>query len=112
VSRRALAGTARPGVVLVSDQLYQGIIRHGYGDVAPDSYYQVPISEKETSTTAWLRIPGDDQTAERVALQARQPSRPGQSGGVTLRAGGDQVIAGSTIVGRDMVARRGRRWFG
>ncbi|WP_132118350.1 adenylate/guanylate cyclase [Actinocrispum wychmicini] len=105
VSRRALAATTGSCVVLVSDQLYQGIVQHGYRDIRPTDYRQVSISEKETNTSAWLRTPGDPHTAERIARQSHQPRRPG---GVTMHVGGDQTITGSTIIGGDMVPRRRR----
>lgn len=99
--REALERTTAPCALLVSEELYHGIVRHGYGEIQPRSYFPVPLSEKETTTTAWLRIPGDDRTAEAISRSAARPRRS-RPGGIVLRAGRDQTITGSIIAAGDI----------
>jgi PAS domain S-box-containing protein len=44
-------------VLVVSDAMYQGIIKHGYGRIDPAVFQAVWVTAKETSTRAWLYIP-------------------------------------------------------
>jgi PAS domain S-box-containing protein len=48
-------------VLVVSDAMYQGIIKHGYGRIDPATFQSVWVTAKETSTRAWLHIPGAGQ---------------------------------------------------
>ncbi|MCG8916274.1 hypothetical protein L6E12_10780 [Actinokineospora sp. PR83] len=106
--REAARATRRRCVILVSDVLYQGIIRHGYGAISPDSHQRTVVRAKETTATAWLSIPGDDATARTVAsrepavVQRRDPHPVGS--GVNVAGsfvGGDQVVHGDNA-GRDL----------
>jgi tetratricopeptide (TPR) repeat protein len=45
-------------VLLVSEQLYDGVVRHAYEGIDPAAYQPVWVSEKETSTRAWVHLPG------------------------------------------------------
>jgi PAS domain S-box-containing protein len=45
-------------VLVVSDSMYQGIVKHGYGRIDPAVFQSVWVTAKETSTRAWLHIPG------------------------------------------------------
>ena len=47
-------------VVIASELLYQGVIRHD-PEAAPGEYRQVGFTTKETQSVAWLRIPGDGE---------------------------------------------------
>jgi class 3 adenylate cyclase len=42
------------GVLVVSDLIYQGVVRHGYRRVDPDSFTPVEVDEKEVRTRAWV----------------------------------------------------------
>jgi hypothetical protein len=44
-------------VLLVSDLIYQGVVRHGYRGIDPADYTQVNVVAKEVRTLAWLRTP-------------------------------------------------------
>jgi signal transduction histidine kinase len=48
-------------VLVVSDVIYQGIVKHGYGGIEPARFQPAWVSAKETSSRAWLHIPGTDQ---------------------------------------------------
>jgi class 3 adenylate cyclase len=45
-------------VLLVSEQVYDGVIKHAYEGIDPAAYQPVWVSEKETSTRAWVHLPG------------------------------------------------------
>lgn len=44
-------------VVVVSDELYQSVVRHGYGYIAPDCFQAIHVRVKEFDATAWLLKP-------------------------------------------------------
>jgi transcriptional regulator with XRE-family HTH domain len=44
-------------VLVVSDAVYDGVVRHGYG-LDPASFHRTSIVEKETVATVWLHVPG------------------------------------------------------
>jgi hypothetical protein len=56
--RRVMAAADRPDMVLVVSQaVYDGIVRHGYG-LDPAGFQPVDISEKEMAATVWVHVPG------------------------------------------------------
>jgi signal transduction histidine kinase len=65
-------------VLVVSDVIYQGIVKHGYGGMDPARFQPVWISAKETSSRAWLHIPGTDQGRAPVpaAIHSLTPALP------------------------------------
>ena len=71
VARVYLAQTTADLVLVVSDAIYQGVVKHGYGAIDPARFQSVWISAKETSTRAWLHIPSSDGqgTAATSAVQ-------------------------------------------
>lgn len=107
----ALERTRTNCAVLVSDGLYQGTVRHGYGGLDPRQFHPAAIAVKETRTTGWLWIPGDDQCARRVAARSPSAGRSrlpdGTTTGVRLDAGGDMRIDGSVIAGQGAHVGRG-----
>lgn len=60
VARQALAA-APPSVtvaLIVSEHIYDEIIRHGYRGIDPDTFWQVRFTVKRTTASAWLHLPG------------------------------------------------------
>jgi predicted nucleic acid-binding protein len=58
-SRRVLASSPDATMVLlVSDEVYQGVVRHGYEGIDPTTWQPVHIHAKQTSTRAWVHLPG------------------------------------------------------
>jgi tetratricopeptide (TPR) repeat protein len=105
-------------VVVISHALYEAMVRHGYG-LNPGACKSVEISEKETTTTAWIYVPGwptppgfDDSPAD----VGQNPVEPGhverspKSG--TLRSDrengntdrGDVRLSGSRVVPQQLPA--------
>jgi hypothetical protein len=76
--RDSLANSpAANAVVLVPDEFYDGIVRHGYKDIDPAGWQQIAIRSKETETDAWLHLPGLTQQPTRRGVQSAPPrARP------------------------------------
>ncbi|WP_238009398.1 DUF6430 domain-containing protein [Dactylosporangium sp. AC04546] len=71
--RRALAAAERADLaVIVSGDMYQKVVRHGYG-LDTGAYHRVPVAVKETRTTAWVHVPGYPSPP---GLQEPAPARP------------------------------------
>jgi hypothetical protein len=59
-------------VLVVSEQVFQGVVKHAYQGIDPAAYQPVWVTEKETSARAWIHLPG---RASQPAL-ARLPGVP------------------------------------
>jgi tetratricopeptide (TPR) repeat protein len=58
-TRAVLAGSAAAAMVLVvSDVVYDGVVRHAYHGIDPAAWQPVRVHAKETSTRAWVHLPG------------------------------------------------------
>lgn len=44
-------------ILVVSDLIYHGVVRHGYRGIDPASYIPTHIVAKEVDTQAWLHVP-------------------------------------------------------
>ncbi|MER5970424.1 hypothetical protein ABT112_11935 [Streptomyces sp. NPDC002055] len=55
----AAAGSASLAVV-VSDRLYQDVVRSGFHGLAPEHYRRIHVRQKEFAGYGWLRLPGVD----------------------------------------------------
>jgi hypothetical protein len=106
--RRTLAAADRADLaMIVSDDVYRKIVRHGYGlDAA--AYHRVPVVVKETRADAWIHVPGYPSPP---GLQAPAPGAAAEPEArdtatvspVPRRAPGRFRLAFGT--------RAGRRWF-
>lgn len=110
VLRDALETSAARCVVMVSDPLYQSIVRHDYPEMSTRVFHPVEVQEKETNVRAWLHVPG--RHAPRPA--ARRPE-PGTSlpAGNHISAGGDITVKDGVLAGGDVNSprfHRGTRW--
>jgi hypothetical protein len=65
--KTAFAATGRELGCVISDRLYDDVIRHGPGLIDPDLYEAISVSVKETETRAWVHFPPG---AVRPALNA------------------------------------------
>lgn len=52
--RASLRQTAGPLATIVSDGIYQAVIRHGYRDIDPTAYHPVKLRAKRNHLHAWL----------------------------------------------------------
>lgn len=55
VYQRLRADDGADVVLVVSDLIYQGVVRHGYREVDPGRFTPVRVLAKEVDVTAWLR---------------------------------------------------------
>ncbi|HEX3792243.1 MAG TPA: hypothetical protein VHW44_30545 [Pseudonocardiaceae bacterium] len=65
--RRALEHTTSACAILLSDPLYQAMVRRPDGVFDARRYHSVVVGQQEPRITAWLRVPGDDYRAMVVA---------------------------------------------
>lgn len=55
--RNGLRGTSEPLALMVSDEIYDGVVRHGYGLIRKDEYARHIVPLKSRDVTAWLWTP-------------------------------------------------------
>ncbi|WP_194895401.1 adenylate/guanylate cyclase domain-containing protein [Catenulispora pinisilvae] len=80
VAKRLLASTPSASLaVIVSDVVYDQVVRHGGGGLAPTSFSPITVQVKETDTSAWLHLPG--WTRVPMPPDAEGADRPGRSSG-------------------------------
>ena len=104
----AAASDARMAVI-VSDEIYQTVIRHGYRQMDPASFAPITLAAKElTGATAWISVPGRSYPAGLGA------ARPGPAGARDRRAAADVPAAApgpapdaGTVAGRMDIVQRG-----
>ncbi|HWM03385.1 MAG TPA: hypothetical protein VNP92_13715 [Actinophytocola sp.] len=60
VCRYLLRRPAVDVLVVVSDAIYHGVVRHGYRRISPATYDAVHVTIKELSTRAWVHVPEPD----------------------------------------------------
>lgn len=70
VVRVRLAEAGADLVLVVSDAIYQGIVKHGYGRIDPAAFHPVWVTAKELSARAWLHVPGAGRQSMRPAPAA------------------------------------------
>jgi hypothetical protein len=92
--------------LIVSDTIRHSIVRHGHGAIEPATYRQVAVTNKETSTVAWIHVPGSPQPGDASGRSSNPepnpaPPPPASIGGAVFQG---TVIAGGDIVGRDKYA--------
>jgi hypothetical protein len=58
-------------VVVVSDLIYQAVVRHHYRSIDPAEYTPTHIQVKETNTVAWLHTPHHNQAEPSPAILGR-----------------------------------------
>jgi hypothetical protein len=91
VVRARLTQTVADLVLIVSDAIYQGIVKHGYGRIDPAVFQPVWVTAKETNARAWLHIPGTGCQGMKpapapVAATSQSLTDPHQSEAPTLPA--------------------------
>jgi hypothetical protein len=74
--RACLAATSAPLVLIVSDWIYQEVVRHRYATVDPSGYRPVRVRAKETNTLAWVYVPADPGAVQRAGVLAVGSRRP------------------------------------
>jgi class 3 adenylate cyclase len=84
--KAALRASDADVALIVSQHVYDEIVRHGRGRVDPGAYRQVDVSVKETRTTAWIMMPGGLAAVPPAAVVPSEPAvyRGGEIPGIDL----------------------------
>lgn len=78
--RTSLAHSPVDVVMIVSDSIYEAVVRHGYRGIDPATYHPVRIQVKKTRVHAWIHLPGITPPLPPVTPQpARHEAPVGQS---------------------------------
>ena len=56
--RVSLAYSPTPIATIVSDGIYQAVVRHGFRDINPTAYHPVAVQVKKNRINAWIQFPG------------------------------------------------------
>jgi hypothetical protein len=72
--RTAIRHAAGSLAVIVSDTVYDTVVRHGFRTIDPARYHPVPVTVKRTRATAWIHLPGD--TRPPVTEDDQEPTTP------------------------------------
>lgn len=93
--RAAMADSAAPVGLIVSEGVHDGVLRHGYGGLDPAAFQRVPVRVKTADVAGWIRlvagaagVPAQRQaalvvrTAEVVEKAAGQAGPAGQGAAV------------------------------
>ncbi|WP_104476806.1 tetratricopeptide repeat protein [Actinokineospora auranticolor] len=72
--RTALAHAGVPLAVIVSDAIYDGIVRHRYRGIDPTTYHPVSARIKNGRAHGWIHLPGTTEIPVTGAPAAPEPS--------------------------------------
>lgn len=75
--RACLRATGQPLVVVASQAIYDGIIKHAYLDLDPYTWHRVQAVTKEGSLPGWVHVPGDTDAPHRAGVVVVEAG-PGQ----------------------------------
>ncbi|OLF14820.1 hypothetical protein BU204_24990 [Actinophytocola xanthii] len=64
--RECLALRAAPAVLMVSDVIYNGVVRHGYGEIDPERYEPRLVRAKKRDLATWVCWLGGDLAGDRA----------------------------------------------
>ncbi|MBR7837406.1 hypothetical protein KDL01_29270 [Actinospica durhamensis] len=105
VAKQVLEATpSAPLAVVVSEQIYDQVVRHRGGELEPDAFTPISVQVKETDASAWLYLPGWARVpmppgltgAEEAALAARQAESMDNG---TARLGRQEIAVSGGNVG-------------
>lgn len=85
---------------IVSDEIYRGVIRHGYRYIDPASFARITLAKKELHEDAWISVPG--YAYPPMGGQTAPRPEPHDPTGLAATAYGPQVSHGD-YVGRDKI---------
>lgn len=116
--REALKATSAPLALMVSEEIYQGVVHDGWGAIEPSEYRPVEFQTKETRGRAWLRSPGpaaptagvsappghDSRASGERAGEDREPESRAEAAERHDGSGGVHFGSGSSVtIGRDLI---------
>ncbi|MGH1552317.1 hypothetical protein ACRAWF_09775 [Streptomyces sp. L7] len=89
--------------VIVSDRLYQDVVRSGLPDLDPAQYVRAHVRVKEFGGYGWIRVPDHPADAVRSALAEASPPNPAPGGTAPGPTTLSQYVRQGAAVGRDVV---------
>ncbi|MFF5313070.1 hypothetical protein [Streptomyces massasporeus] len=93
--------TAADLAVIVSDRLYQDVVRSGRRDLDPAQYVRAHVRVKEFGGYGWIRVPG--QAPDDVRSAVAEALKPSPDAGAPSRTTLSQHVHQGAAVGRDVV---------
>ncbi len=101
--RAVLAALASADLaVIVSDRLYQDVVRLGHPDLDPAQYVQAHVRVKEFGGYGWIRVPGHGPDEVRPLVESARGSLPSTEGDAPSRMTFSQHVRHGVAVGGDI----------
>ncbi|MFB7514766.1 hypothetical protein [Streptomyces sp. NPDC056144] len=88
--------------VIVSDRLYQDVVRSGQPGLEPAQYVRAHVQVKEFGGYGWIRVPGHEPDDMRAAVDGGHEPLPLPNVPVVDRANLSQHVRHGVAVGRDV----------
>ncbi|MEV4926368.1 hypothetical protein [Streptomyces roseoverticillatus] len=88
--------------VIVSDRLYQDVVRLGHPDLEPAQYIRAHVRVKEFGGYGWIRVPGHGPDDVRPSVEGAHGPLPSPDGPAPSRTMLSQHIHQGVAVGRDV----------
>ncbi|MFB8242948.1 hypothetical protein ACFC58_41075 [Kitasatospora purpeofusca] len=88
--------------VIVSDRLYQDIVRGGHPGLDPAQYQRAHVQAKEFGGYGWIRVPGHGPDDMRTTVGGTDQPQPTPARSATGRASTSQYAHRGVVVGRDV----------
>lgn len=95
--------TAADLAVIVSDRLYQDVVRSGWRELDPTQYVRAHVRVKEFGGYGWIRVPGHAPDDVRSAMSEASGPKPSPDAGGPSRTTLSQYVHQGAAVGRDVV---------
>lgn len=88
--------------VIVSDRLYQDVVRLGHPDLDPAQYVRAHVRVKEFGGYGWIQVPGHGPEEIQPSVEDAQGPLPIPDGSAPSRATLSQRVHQGAAVGRDV----------
>ncbi|MFI9742513.1 hypothetical protein [Streptomyces sp. NPDC052494] len=88
--------------VIVSDRLYQDVVRFGHTGLEPAQYVRAHVQVKEFGGYGWIRVPGHEPDDVRAAVDGGHEPLLSPNDPVADRANLSQHVRHGVAVGRDV----------
>ncbi|MFC4328862.1 hypothetical protein ACFPC0_13720 [Streptomyces andamanensis] len=101
---KAVLSAIRPAdlAVIVSDRLYQDVVRSGHPDLDPAQYVRAHVRVKEFGGYGWIRVPGHASDEVSSVVEAPDGSLPPAGERLPGRPAPSQHVHQGVAVGRDV----------
>jgi WD40 repeat protein len=107
--RDCLRATSQPLAVMVSREIYQGVVRRAHGGLDPTVWHPIVVEGKEGPTDTWVHVPGDVDAPAR--LEAASSARAPYLGLAPFQPTDAERFFGRERLVNDVVTRLARQRF-